>query len=79
MSNQERKLAYYYMHTSEWWGQAIWFYNKMNNSSLPDLWAAVENAESYAAVPQEIDDYARLVMDYWDENHRLAELMLPEN
>lgn len=79
MTTESRKLARYYMHTEEWWGQAVWVYNKMTNSAIPNLWDAVVASAHYGPVPDELDDIARTILDFWEENHRLAELMLPEN
>jgi hypothetical protein len=72
------RLLMYYEHTPEWWGQAIWFYNKLNNADLPmDLFQAVEAAGSVENIPPGYLDYTNQVLAFWGENHRMAELVLP--
>jgi hypothetical protein len=72
------KLIMYYEHTPEWWGQAIWFYNRMRQAEVPqDLFAVVENAGSMDAIPEHYITYTDEVLQFWEENYRLAEMLLP--
>jgi hypothetical protein len=70
----------YYQHTPEWWGQAIWFYNKMNSVDIPqDIFQVVDQATALESVPEDYLHYSKLVLDYWSENYRLAEMVLPSS
>jgi hypothetical protein len=70
----------YYEHTPEWWGQAIWFYNKMTGHDFPlDVFEVVESAGAMENIPEDYLLYTKLVLDYWSENYRLGELVLPGN
>lgn len=68
----------YYEHTSEWWGQAIWFYNRMNNTNVPDdVFSVVEEAGAMEAIPPDYLQFTQEVLDFWAENYRMAEMVLP--
>lgn len=72
------RLMMYYEHTPEWWGQAIWFYNKMNKVDLPqDIFEVVEQAGATENIPDDYLLYTKLILDFWSENHRMAEMVLP--
>lgn len=72
------RLVMYHERTPEWWGQAIWFYNKMTNSNVPqDVFAVVERAGSIERVPAEYTIYTREVLDFWHARPGLAETLLP--
>jgi hypothetical protein len=75
------KLAYYYNHTKEWWAQAAWFYNKMNPADLPipeDIFDVVERAGVADNIPGDYAVYSGRLLAFWETNHRLASVMLPE-
>jgi hypothetical protein len=77
-----KKLVEYYGHTREWWGQAIWFYNRMNSADLPvpdDIFDVVERAGTADNIRGDYVVYTQRILDFWYTNHRLAEVVLPSN
>jgi hypothetical protein len=77
-----RRLVEYYAHTREWWGQAIWFYNRMHSNDLPvpdDVFDVVEQAGTADDIPGDYVVYTHRILDFWKLNHRLAEVVLPSN
>lgn len=75
------QLKYYYNHSREWWGQAVWFYNRMHSTDLPvpeDIFDVVEQAGIADNIPGDYVVYTQKILDFWKENHRLAEMVLPE-
>lgn len=73
------RLAAYYGYTREWWGQAIWFYNKMNKAEVPqDLFEVAEGSGNVAAIPPHYLVQSELVRDWWEQRPGLMETLLPE-
>lgn len=82
MSLAGQRLVKYYGHSREWWQQAIWFYNKMHSMDLDvpdDLFEVAERVGAWAHVPDDLTVYSQRVLEFWEKNHRLAEVVLPES
>ena len=73
------QLAMYYGHTREWWGQAIWFYNKLDKAEVPqNLFEVAEAGGSMEAIPGHYLAWTKEVLDFWKARAGLAETLLPE-
>lgn len=80
------RLKYYYDHSREWWGQAIWFYNKFNgdgNDHWPgpapqDIFDVVEDAGIADDISEEYSYWTQRVLQYWDVHDAVARMLLPE-
>jgi hypothetical protein len=74
-----RRLLMYYEHTPEWWGQAIWFYNKFTGSSVPqDVFEVVERTAGLnVEIPPSYIVYSTQVLEFWGAREGLAETLLP--
>lgn len=74
-----KRLLEYHERSAAWWGQAIWFYNRLNGERVPqDIFQVVERSGAAEAVPSEYVTYTIEVLEFWRARPGLAETLLPE-